>query len=208
MKLTEFETDALTELFNIGLHRAAASLSDLTRQRVLVDLPRLWVCSLDEMQTRLADLVEGDLATVHQIFRGPVAGDAVLLLEYEKASLLARLMTGDGVALGGRLDQSAREVLAEVGNIVLSACLSAFGNVLQVAVSFSVPRIHIESLDGLLRSVVVDEAKDVKYALVAATRFRLSELEVGGYLVVVIGVSSMARLSEALSARVSGHGRA
>lgn len=207
MKLTDFEADALTELFNIGLHRAAASLSDLTSQRVLVDLPRLWACPLDDLQDRLMELVGGDLATVHQIFRGPVAGDAVLLLEYEKAALLASLMTGGEVAVGGRLDQSAREVLAEVGNIVLSACLSAFGNVLHVTVSFSVPRIHIESLDGLLRSIVIDEAKDVKYALVAATRFRLSELEVGGYLVVIIGVSSMARVSEALDARVSEHGR-
>ena len=31
MTLTEAETDALAELFNVGLHRAAASLSEVTR---------------------------------------------------------------------------------------------------------------------------------------------------------------------------------
>ena len=200
--LNAFETDALTELFNIGLHRAAASLSELTGQRVLVDLPRLWVCTLEDLQPRLLELVEGDLATVHQVFRGEVSGDAVLLLEYEKAALLAQLMTGGDVALGGILDQSAREVLAEVGNIVLGACLSAFGNVLQVAVSFSVPRLHVESLQGLLRSLLIDEQTDVHYALLAATRFRLSRLEVGGYLVVVLGVNSLTRASRALTDRV------
>jgi chemotaxis protein CheC len=202
MKLSAHDTDALTELFNIGLHRAAASLSELTGQRVLVDLPQLWVCALDDLQLRLRDLVAGELATVHQVFRGEVAGDAVLLLEYDKAALLAQVMTDGDVAPGGVLDQSAREVLAEVGNIVLSACLSAFGNVLQVAVSFSVPRLHVESLHGMLRSLLVDEQQDLHYALLAATRFRLSELEVGGYLVVVLGVHSLARASRALADRV------
>lgn len=202
MNLTELEADALNELFNIGLHRAAASLSELTGKRVQVDLPRLWVCSIDELKERLMDVVSGDLATVHQFFGGPVAGDAVLLLEYEKAVMLADLLTGGEVALGGKLDQSAREVIAEIGNVVLSSCLGAFGNVLNLAVSFAVPRIHVESLDGMLRTVVIDRDQGIPYALVAATRFGLADLEISGYLVVVIGVKSLELVSEALSAKV------
>jgi chemotaxis protein CheC len=203
MKLTELESDALNELFNIGLHRAAASLSDLTGKRVLVELPRLWVCSMEELKDRLLEVVSGDLATVHQFFGGPMAGDAVLLLEYEKAVMLADLMTGGEVALGGRLDQSAREVITEIGNIVLSSCMGAFGNVLKVAVSFSVPRIHIESLEGMLRTVVIDSDQGIPYALVAATRFGLSELEISGYLIVVIGVKSLELVSQALTGRLN-----
>lgn len=203
MKLTELEHDALNELFNIGLHRAAASLSDLTGKRVVVELPKLWVCSIEELKVRLLEVVSGDLATVHQFFGGPVAGDAVLLLEYEKAVMLADLMAGGDVALGGKLDQSAREVIAEIGNVVLSSCLGAFGNVLKVAVSFSVPRIHVESLDGMLRSVQIEREQGIPYALVAATRFGLSELEISGYLIVVIGVKSLEMVSAALRARVA-----
>lgn len=200
MELTEFEADALNELFNIGLHRAAASLSELTTQRVIVDLPRLWACPINELQEALVGLVEGDLATVHQVFRGEFAGDAVFLLEYEKAAILAGLLTGGEVATGGVIDQSAREVLAEVGNIVLGACLGAFGNVLKVAVSFAVPRIHIESLQDMLKSVLIEDESDVHYALLAATHFRLSEQDVGGYLVVVLGIDSISRASRALEA--------
>lgn len=198
MNIGPIETDALTELFNIGLHRAAASLSELTRDRVIVDLPRLWVCPITELRTRLGTVVEGELATVHQVFRGPVGGDAVLVLEYEKAALLARLMTDGEVAHGGLIDQSAREVLTEVGNIVLSACLSAFGNILDMSVNFSVPRIHIESLEAMMRSFSVD-SKEVRYAMIAATRFRLTEGEVSGYLIVIIGLTSLIRVAAALT---------
>ena len=203
MNFTAADYDALNELFNVGLHRAAASLSELTGKRVVVELPRLWVCSITELKERLLDVVSGDLATVHQFFGGPVAGDAVLLLEYEKAVMLADLMAGGDVAMGGKLDQSAREVIAEIGNVVLSSCLGAFGNMLRVAVSFSVPRIHVESLDGMLRSVQIDSEQGIPYALVAATRFVLSELEISGYLIVVIGVKSLEMVSAALSERVA-----
>ena len=200
MSVDQLDRDALTELFNIGLHRAASSLSDLTGQRILVDLPRLWICPIEETHDRLVEFLDGDLATVHQIFKGTVTGDAVLVLDYESAARLTTLMTDGGVAVGGRLDQSAREVLAEVGNVILSSCLSSFGDMLHVAVSFSVPRMHVESLEGLLRSLQVD-SEEVNFALLAATRFRLSEGEVGGYLMIAVGMSSLTLISRALAAR-------
>jgi chemotaxis protein CheC len=196
----ELDHDALTELFNIGLHRAASSLSELTGQRILVDLPRLWVCPIEETHARLVEFLDGDLATVHQIFRGTVTGDAVLVLDYDSATRLTALMTDGDVALGGRLDQSAREVLAEIGNVILSSCLSSFGDMLHVSVSFSVPRMHVESLEGLLRSLQVDH-EELNFALLAATRFRLTEGEVGGYLMIAVGMSSLSLISEALAAR-------
>ena len=199
MTPNQLDTDALTELFNIGLHRAAASLSDLTNQRVIVDLPRLWVCPVGDLKGALSNLVEGELATVHQIFGGVVSGDAVLLLEYDRAAQLAKVLTDGQVAAGGTLDLSAREVLTEVGNIVLGACLSAFGNILKVSVTFAVPRIHIESLDGLLRSLHI-ESDEVQYAMIATTRFRLSDTEVGGYLIIVIGLSSLNLISSVMEA--------
>jgi len=192
--------DALTELFNIGLHRAAASLSELTGQRIIVELPRLWVCPIEDTQERLRELLEGELATVHQIFMGNMTGDAVLVLEYESASRLAALLTRGDVAMDGRLDQSAREVLTEVGNVILSSCLSAFGDMLRVSVTFAVPRIHVESLDGLLRSLKVKD-DEMHYTLLAATRFQLTEGEVGGYLMIAVGLTSLELITKALAAR-------
>ena len=39
MELTEIQQDALVELLNIGFGRAGASLSQLTGQRVLLEVP-------------------------------------------------------------------------------------------------------------------------------------------------------------------------
>ncbi len=201
MNLDDFETDALAELFNVGLHRAAASLSEITGQRIVVDMPKLVICEIGDIEGRLADLVGGEIATVHQLFGGAVAGDAVLLLEHDKAAALAKLMTSGEAALGGKIDQSAREVLVEIGNIVLGACLSGFGDMLQTPVSFSVPRIHIDSLKDILSSLLT-QTGEKQYAVIVATQFRLSELAVDGYLVVAVGAKSLERISQALNDRI------
>jgi hypothetical protein len=63
--------DALcSELFNIGLHRAAAALSELTGQRIIVDLPAALGVPDRGDPRRLVEFLDGDLATVHQLFRG------------------------------------------------------------------------------------------------------------------------------------------
>lgn len=202
MNLSQVDLDALTELFNVGLYRAAASLSSLTGQRINVDMPRLWISTIGEAEERLLALMSNELATVHQNFGGAVAGDAALLMEYDKAALLAHLMTSGGAGAGGQLNESAREVLAEVGNIVLGACLSSFGDMLHMRVSFSVPRIQVDSLNMIMRSMH-DDSHDEHFAVIAATRFRLSELAVDGYLIIVVGAKSLGIINTALLEQAS-----
>jgi chemotaxis protein CheC len=84
---------------------------------------------------------------------------------------------------------------------VLGACLSGFGDMLQMPVSFSVPRIHVESLRSILSSLRI-ETGETQYAVIVATQFRLSELAVNGYLIVAVGAKSLDRISKALRDRI------
>ena len=94
-------------------------------------------------------MVQTSVASVHQIFSGPVAGDALLILDQQSAAILKELLTNEP-ALPLAIDASAREVLTEVGNILLNACLGTFGNLLKVQVSFSVPHLTLETLEGVV----------------------------------------------------------
>lgn len=195
MELTEQQTDALTELINIAFSRTAAALSEITGQRVLIGLPQVAICPIGELTTTLSQFVEGQVTSIHQVFSGPVGGDALLLLNREGASALSDLLTG-GDGQTGRLDASAREVLTKVGNILLNACLGMFGDLLQVHLKFAVPLLHLEELDGLLKSVVVGK-DELQYALVVHTTFNLRDSTIGGYLVIVLGVTLLDRLIHA-----------
>jgi chemotaxis protein CheC len=188
--LTEQQEDALSELINIGFARTAASLSELTGYRVVLQVPKVSIHGIEELRIQLANFVRGDVATVSQIFTGSVSGNALLLLNYEGAVMLTDLLTPEGAQPSHRLDASASEVLTEVGNILLNACLSVFGNLLQMYVSFSVPRLHLESLSALIDSLVIGKA-EMRYAMVVYTAFHLRDSSVTGYLVIVFSVASL-----------------
>ncbi len=196
MKLTAVQQDALVELINIGFGRAGASLSKLTGHRVTLQAPEVNVYAIEDLAKALEGTVEGDIATVHQLFSGAVAGDALMILDHRSAGILKQLLT-DEAPLPLAVDASAREVVTEVGNILLNACLGTFGNLLKVQVSFSVPRLDLDTLDGVLQSLIVEQ-QELQYALVVHAAFNLRDSEVTGFMVIVLGVASMDRLIRAV----------
>jgi chemotaxis protein CheC len=189
--LNASQKDALTELISIGYARSASALSDLTGHRISLEVPEVAIHSISEIMEKLQQVIQGEVASVNQVFSGPITGNAILLLDREAALLLNRLLT-DRPATSG-FDGAAREVITEVGNIVLNACLGAFGNLLKVQVSFTVPALQIESVQKVLRSLTI-ENRPLEYALIIHTCFHLRASDVKGYLVIILGVTSLATL--------------
>lgn len=192
MVLTERQNDALSELINIAFARTGAALSELTGQRVMLSPPNVSMHPTADLPQALEAFIPGEVASIHQVFAGPVAGDALLLLNQAGAVQLTNLLVDDPIPCA-YLDESAREVLTEIGNILLNACLGMFGNLLKVHVSFSVPRLHLESLDDLVASLITGR-DDRRYALVVATAFQVRDSQVSGFLVMALSVASLDRL--------------
>ena len=199
MELTERQRDAMSELINIAFARTGAALSELTGHRVMLNAPEVSVHPTVELPEALAKFIPGEVASIHQVFGGPVAGDALLLLNHDGAVHLTDLLTDGSAPPSSRLDESAREVLTEVGNILLNACLGMFGNLLDVRVSFSVPRLHLDTLDDLLDSLISGD-KEPQYALVVYTAFQIRDSSVKGFLVMVLSVASLDRLMQEVEA--------
>lgn len=189
MTLSELQKDAVTELVNIAFSRTAAALSDLTGNRVELNVPEVSAHPIAGLLPALGQFVRGEVATVHQIFGGPVSGDAFLLLDIDGAARLVGLLAEAG-APTAQMGASAREVLAEVGNILLNACMGVFGDLLQVRFTFAVPRLHLDSLGSMLDSLVIG-ADEIRHALLIGARFRVRASEVTGCMVLVLGVSSL-----------------
>lgn len=206
MELNQTQQDALIELLNIGFGRAAAALSQLTGHRVLLEVPQVSVHPINDLNLALRSVLDDQVASVHQIFSGPVDGDALLILNHSAAGMLKELLTNEP-PLPLPLDASAREVLTEVGNILLNACLGTFGNILQVQVSFSVPHLNLDTLHDVMKSLLVNR-EGLRYALVVHAGFKLRDAEVKGYLVIVLSVASLDRLIRAVEEWELREGRA
>jgi chemotaxis protein CheC len=195
MQLTALQKDSLTELLNIGYSRAAAALSELTSQRITLAVPDITMHRMDGITPALQEVVEGEVICVNQMFGGPICGNAVLLFEESSAIILADLLTG--APKRGKLDETAREVISEVGNIVLNACLGSFGNLMEMNIKFTVPQVQVNGVQDMLKSMRIAEER-LTYAMMVRTRFDIRASNVSGFLVVLLGVTYLERLLKSL----------
>lgn len=195
MLLSPPQRDALGELVNIGFGRAAASLSTLVQQRIKLSAPSVSVHLLADLPEQI-NFNRPEVATVHQIFSGQISGDALLVLDIDGASNLIGLLTNEPPRFE-RLNQSDREALMEVGNILLNAFIGSFGNLLNVHITFAVPRLRVDAITDLLNTLAIGD-QEIRYALLVQTKFVIQDGQVEGFVALIMGIESLDKFFDAM----------
>jgi chemotaxis protein CheC len=190
--LTELELDALGELVNIGVSRAAASLGTMVGEQVLLSVPSVVLVS----RSRAAELISASrldlLVAVRQEFHGDVSGRALLIFPEKNSLELVRAVAGEELSLEDILELE-HEALAEIGNIILNACIATVANLLQRSLTMSLPEIVRGTSEGLF-DLTVSLAEDV--VLFVHINFRLKGRQVVGYVAMVMDFASLASLRQ------------
>jgi chemotaxis protein CheC len=193
VELTIGQKDALTELINIGYGRAAGALSELTGFRIMLEVPQVTMHDIEAIGPLLETTISRDVASVDQSFFGPVSGSALLMLDQPSALGLSNLLN-DQFGEAAHFDANTKEIITEVGNILLNACLGVFGNLLHIQIAFAVPRLQLESVMQVLKTVIAKSDEQLRYGIMVHTRFTIKAGNVTGYLVIILGISSLDRL--------------
>jgi len=145
--LDELEVDALTELVNLGISRAATSLADMVREEVTLTVPRVALLSRDEAVETLGERESANLVAVHQTFDGDITGRALLIFPEAKSLELVRAIVGGDLSIE-EIIELEQEALAETGNVILNGCLATIANQLERNLKISLPEVlHGESSD-------------------------------------------------------------
>src|SRR5918993_5825193 len=116
--LSELELDALTEMVNIGVSRAAVSLREMVGEQVHLSVPSIDLLSPARAIEILGKGGAGSLVAVHQVFEGDITGRALLIFPETKSLELVRAVTGGEPPLGDIIELQ-QEALAGTGNIIL-----------------------------------------------------------------------------------------
>jgi chemotaxis protein CheC len=190
--LSELELDALTELVNIGVSRAAASLGAMVGEQVLLSVPSVVIVS----RSKAADLLGGTrrdlLVAVRQAFHGDVSGRALLIFPEKNSLELVRAVAGERLSLEDILELE-HEALAEIGNIILNACIATVANLLERSLTMSLPEIVRGDSEGLF-DLGVAVGDDV--VLFVHINFSLKGHQIMGYVAMVMDFASLVSLKE------------
>ena len=78
-ELTEIEQDALAEIANMGVSRAANSLRQMVGEQVLLSVPSVKIVTREAASKLVERNNAKKLVAVQQSFEGPFAGRALLI---------------------------------------------------------------------------------------------------------------------------------
>lgn len=190
--LTDIETDALTEIFNVGAGRAALSLSEIIGDEVRLSVPSLEVLRSRAIDERTLTLASARFAAVSQVFGGPFDAEAVLLFAEVHALEIVRDMMGSQTSLED-LAEFEQEALCELGNIILNACLSAMADMLDITLNSSLPEYAVSSSQEIFARLSASD-NDEAYVLILHIDLLIEKHHAAGHLIFLLSSTSLNKL--------------
>src|ERR1700678_450157 len=103
-ELTDIEQDALTEIANMGVSRAANSLRQMVGEQVLLSVPAVKIVTRQAASNLVGRGGVTKLVAVQQSFEGPFAGRALLIFPETQSLELVRSIIGDQNSLEDVID--------------------------------------------------------------------------------------------------------
>ncbi len=198
-KLEGIRLDALREVANIGAGHAASALSQImTDCRVMISVPHIKAVRSDAL-VELFGNADTEIVAVWVRILGDFPGRTALALPEESAQLLCDFMLCREPGATTELGELERSTMAEAGNILGSAYLTALSDFLGMMLLPSVPTLVIAKPEDLAVQLDIDPEQTV---LCASTAFAFPdggpEQTLNGQFLHLPEPSSLEALFEAL----------
>lgn len=198
--LDDLERDALTEIVNIGVSRAASNLRKMVGEQVLLSVPSIDVVSQKRAARLISERELSQLVAVRQDFTGAFSGRALLIFPHEKSLELVRAVTNDELS-AAELVAMEHEALAETGNVILNSCLATMANMLRQSLSMTIPVVIRGDSASLLEAS--DDTAQEAPVLFLYIDFMVRNRNISGYIAVLMTLPSMLTLKELVSAFIN-----
>lgn len=176
-KFSRMQLDALKEVGNIGAGNAATALSVMLDRPVDMDVPTAEIVSIYRLDEYYGDPLS-PVAAVFVRSEGDFPCTLIFLQSEEDGQALVDLLLSSqfGDLPPGSISGEMRDsVLAEGGNIILSAFLNAVNELTSGVASISVPSTAHDMLGAILQVVAVLFGQFGDEALLVDTSLRLGE---------------------------------
>ncbi|KRC11850.1 hypothetical protein [Acidovorax sp. Root217] len=190
-KLDAEQIDALSEIFNIGVGKAAAAMGDLMHDEVLLSVPHVSIFTVSEAAQQLGT-AGSTMYGVRQPFRGVFNGDALLIFPGDKSLEIVRIVAGQSLP-GEDLSAIEQDAMTELGNVMLSACLATLADLLGNEFELSPPRVDVGDSRTILGTRIQNHL-----VVFLHIRFELLSSQIEGFVVFVLNTTSLLALRAAV----------
>jgi chemotaxis protein CheC len=204
--LGELHRDALGEIFNIGVGRAAASLSLVVREEVGLSAPSVRLCRPEEAREALLGAEFRQFSAVTQRYSGAFDARAMLVFPETNALEIVRLMVGAANLTIEELSEFEQEAMCEIGNIILNACMSALADMFRIELEGTLPVHRFGDSAAILDTDDLPADAESRVVLLLQVDMFISRRHINGHIVFLLSVTSLSRMLSLLDGYLAEQG--
>lgn len=208
LQISDLERDAVAEIANIAIGRAASSLRQIVGHEILMSVPSVEILSRDAAARVVAKPGTKTFVAVCQSFDGPFSGRALLIFPEANSLALVQAILGRELPAED-IVEIEDEALAETGNIILNNFVATMANVFKRGLKMSLPSV----MRGAGPDLFERPSAEDDLVLFLYINFEISQKEIRGYLALVMDLPSLETLRAlvrdylaALSGKDQDHG--
>jgi chemotaxis protein CheC len=183
--LTELQLDALSETFNLALGEAASVFADMIRQEISLSIPQVEILQMDQLVMRLRGSSSARMCGIHQSFESAGGFKTDTHLVFQEAGSLALVRHLLGQHYLTHLSELEHDALAEIGNVIIHACMGSLANRLGTAMVGTLPQVSFAEPARLFRSPA-----DLDQILVARIDMTAQGSDVSGFVLLIMDLAS------------------
>jgi chemotaxis protein CheC len=187
--LTDLERDALGEIANIAMARAANSIRTMVGHQVLLSVPAAEILSKEAAAQFVGASDNRILVAVRQDFTGAFSGRALLIFPETSSLELMRAVIGRSVSLR-EIIELQDEALAEIGNVILNNWVATIANLLKRSLPMSLPVV----VRGDSKRVFEVDESATTFVLFLRIKFDINHFEMQGYVALLMEIPSIIEL--------------
>ena len=196
--LKAHQLDALREVANIGAGHAATALSQMTNRTIMIAVPEVNVRPLEEV-AELFGSADAVISAVLMHMMGDLTGRTMILFPNESARNLCDILMRRAPGTTQEFGPMEQSGLKEVGNILVSAYMTALSDFMGMMLVPSVPSLVVDLSAAVLTTTYLNFGHERDFVFCIQTEFVMEGDEtVQGQFLLLPDVESLEIILQAI----------
>ena len=180
-QMSSLEIDTLREIGSIGTGNAATALSQMLGKEVRITLPEVRIMGYNEAIEWMGG-PEAVTAGVLVKMSGDMGGIMLSVQKLELVNIILEAMLGKGIQSYEELAELQQSALIEIGNIMISAFVTALSGLAGINVNLTVPAFAVDMQGAILAVPMAEYGGMSDYLMTIGGNFVCDGKEVPSHL--------------------------
>lgn len=195
------QTDMLREIVSIGAGNAATALSQMTKKKISIEVPRVNFVPIENA----VDVFGGAETLVTAVYLqilGDLSGVILFSFKRDDAYKLIDVIMGNSAGKTKLLNNMNQSALKETSAILTGAYVGAIAKLLGMKIMISSPGLAQDMAGAIVNAILAETSKEADHAIIIDTELKIVDEKLMSYFFFIPDAASLSKMINVINVKV------